>query len=209
MFELICKKLEERKHCENPNRILTRNDLVEWLSNDAKNYPLYSSNVGFKQSFINLLRRFFAGPLSDQKYIWKFIKTLRYTEYYLNTSQYIYYLYYLHKLRKYSRITGLQIEPNTVGKGLSIYHFGTLIINEDTRIGNNLMIQPQVVFGWDGKKAPKIGNNVTIFGGSFIYGDITIGDNVTIGCNSYVCKDIPSNCVVAGTPAKIIKYKND
>ena len=113
--------------------------------------------------------------------------------------------YYLWKLRRYSRITGFQIDPNTVGKGITIYHFGTIIMNGYTQIGDNLTIQPQVVFGWDGEKAPKVGNNVTVFGGSFIYGGITIGDNVTIGCNSYVCHDVPSNCIVAGTPVKIIK----
>lgn len=37
---------------------------------------------------------------------------------------------------------------------------------------------------------------------------IHIGNNVTIGANSTVTKDVPDNCVVAGSPAKIIKYKN-
>ena len=35
--------------------------------------------------------------------------------------------------------------------------------------------------------------------------DLKIGDNVKIGANSFVVnRDIPSNCTVAGTPAKII-----
>ena len=32
---------------------------------------------------------------------------------------------------------------------------------------------------------------------------VTIGDNVVIGCSSLVTKDIPSNCVAFGVPAKV------
>lgn len=34
--------------------------------------------------------------------------------------------------------------------------------------------------------------------------NVTIGDNVVIGANSTVTKDIPSNSVYAGNPAKFI-----
>lgn len=49
-----------------------------------------------------------------------------------------------------------------------------------------------------------IGNNVYIGYGVTIFGNVNIGDNVIIGANSVVTKDIPSNCVCAGIPAKII-----
>lgn len=42
-------------------------------------------------------------------------------------------------------------------------------------------------------------------GGARVLGDIVIGDNVTIAPNTVVFKDVPSNCVVAGNPAIIIK----
>jgi serine acetyltransferase len=35
---------------------------------------------------------------------------------------------------------------------------------------------------------------------------VTIGDNVVIGAGSIVVKDIPANAIVAGNPAKVIKY---
>lgn len=44
-----------------------------------------------------------------------------------------------------------------------------------------------------------IGGNVTILPG------VTIGDNVTIGAGSVVVKDIPSNVVAVGNPAKVVK----
>ena len=34
---------------------------------------------------------------------------------------------------------------------------------------------------------------------------VKIGDEVVVGSGSVVTKDVPSNCIVAGNPAKIIK----
>jgi len=50
----------------------------------------------------------------------------------------------------------------------------------------------------------KIGDNVFIGANSTVLLNVTIGDNSIIGANSIVTKDIPSNCVVAGNPAKVI-----
>ena len=49
-----------------------------------------------------------------------------------------------------------------------------------------------------------IGNNVFIGMKTTILKGVHIGDNVIIGANSLVNKDVPSNCVVAGNPAKVI-----
>ena len=51
----------------------------------------------------------------------------------------------------------------------------------------------------------KIGNNVWIGTGAKIIGSLTIGDNVIVSANAVVTKSIPSNVVVAGVPARIIK----
>jgi acetyltransferase-like isoleucine patch superfamily enzyme len=44
-----------------------------------------------------------------------------------------------------------------------------------------------------------LGSNVSILAG------VVLGDNVTVGANSVVTKSFPSNVVIAGCPAKIIK----
>lgn len=54
-----------------------------------------------------------------------------------------------------------------------------------------------------------IGNNVWIGDKVTILANVHIGDNVIIGANSVVTKDVPSNCIVAGVPAKEIKKIND
>lgn len=50
----------------------------------------------------------------------------------------------------------------------------------------------------------KIGNNVFIGMNTTILKGVEIGDNVIVGAGSLVNKDIPSNCVAAGNPAKVI-----
>ena len=50
-----------------------------------------------------------------------------------------------------------------------------------------------------------IGKNCFIGTRSIILPGIKIGDNVVIGAGSVVTKDVPSNCIVAGNPAKIIR----
>lgn len=55
----------------------------------------------------------------------------------------------------------------------------------------------------------KIGNNVFIGAESVILPGVTVGDDVIIGANSTVTQDIPSNSVVAGSPARIIESTED
>ena len=50
----------------------------------------------------------------------------------------------------------------------------------------------------------KIGNNVFLGANSVVLPGVTIGDNVIIGAGSIVNKNIPSDCVYAGNPAKYI-----
>lgn len=49
-----------------------------------------------------------------------------------------------------------------------------------------------------------IGSNVFIGADTVILPGTTIGDNVIVGANSTITHDIPSNVVVAGSPARIL-----
>ncbi len=53
---------------------------------------------------------------------------------------------------------------------------------------------------------PKIGKGAKIGANSTILPGVRIGTNVLVGAGSVVVKDVPDNAVVAGNPAKIIKY---
>jgi acetyltransferase-like isoleucine patch superfamily enzyme len=50
-----------------------------------------------------------------------------------------------------------------------------------------------------------LGDNVWLGRGCQILKGVTIGNNSVIGIGSLVNKDVPANCVAAGTPAKVIR----
>ena len=50
-----------------------------------------------------------------------------------------------------------------------------------------------------------IGKQCFIVANAIIMCGIKIGDNVVVGSGAIVTKDVPSNCIVAGNPARIIK----
>lgn len=56
-------------------------------------------------------------------------------------------------------------------------------------------------------KRVHIGNDVWIGYGALIIGGVTIGDGACIGAGAIVTKDVPPYAVVAGAPAKIIRYR--
>lgn len=53
-----------------------------------------------------------------------------------------------------------------------------------------------------------IEDDVWIGDGVCIMPNVTIGRSCIVGANSVVTKSFPANCVIAGVPAKIIKYLN-
>lgn len=87
-----------------------------------------------------------------------------------------------------------------------------ITIHPNAKLGHNCRIYQNVTIGNDEKdflNVPDIGDNVTIYANAVVFGKIKIGNNVTIGAGSVVFKDVPDNAVVAGNPAKIIKYKEE
>ena len=54
-----------------------------------------------------------------------------------------------------------------------------------------------------------IGSDVWIGRGATILGGVKIGSGAIIGANSTVSKDVPPYAVVAGNPARIVKYRFD
>lgn len=146
----------------------------------------------------------------ESYYIFKLLKYMRLTAYYCDRKDFIShkkYVWYCYKMRKISLALGIHISPHSCDWGIKIWHSGDIIINDDARIGKNLTIYPGCIIGHKNKgEVPIIGDNCFLGGGAKIFGKLRIGDNVTIAPNAVVTKDIPSNSIVGGVPAKIIKH---
>ena len=112
------------------------------------------------------------------------------------------------KFRKQSLKLGFTIPINVFGPGLSLPHYGTIVVSRYAKIGKNCRLHAGVNIGASAgnKEAPKIGENVYIGPSAILFGNINIADNVTIGANATVNKSfLEKNCVIAGSPAKIVK----
>ncbi|MDE5567118.1 MAG: sugar O-acetyltransferase [Muribaculaceae bacterium] len=99
-------------------------------------------------------------------------------------------------------------------------NFNLTILDEaPVKIGNHVFIGPNVSIytachpldadernTWvEWAESVTIGDNVWIGGSVTICPGVTIGDNVVIGAGAVVTRDIPSDVVAAGNPARIIK----
>lgn len=88
---------------------------------------------------------------------------------------------------------------------------GCLISQCITMVTSNHGIEGRVPITqqpWVSKKGKiSIGDNVWIGANSVILPDITIGEGAVVAAGAIVTKDVPPFAIVAGNPAKIIKYR--
>ena len=106
--------------------------------------------------------------------------------------------------------TRLQIEiPRTtaIDAGLRIDHFGSLIVNSQLISGKNLTLTHGVVIGQTDTGIPTFEDGVTIGVGAKVIGGITLGNNVQIGAGSVVTKSFPDNAIIAGVPARLLRFR--
>ncbi|MCO4538482.1 serine acetyltransferase [Streptococcus infantarius] len=179
--------------------ITNKKDYLSYLEQDKK-------ALGIEKKYPSLI--------GDE--VWKFQRRLRKTEFLKNTSNgniikklfYIFSMIRFHRLRvKY----GFSIPLNVFGPGLSIAHFGSIVVNGNAKVGENCRIQDSVTIGaTNGESdAPVIGNNVFIGSGARIIGKVNIASDIAIGANAVVVKDFnKSGITIGGVPAKKISDNN-
>jgi maltose O-acetyltransferase len=100
------------------------------------------------------------------------------------------------------------------------FNFNCVVLDvTPVRIGDRVFVAPNVQFYaathpieakprgemWEFGKPITIGNDVWIGGSSVICPGVTIGDRVVIGAGSIVTKSFPSDVVIAGNPARVIR----
>ena len=95
-------------------------------------------------------------------------------------------------------------------------------LHGDITFGRNVMIGPKTIFwGRDHGMAPGtpmksqphvrapivVGDDVWIGAGAIVLKGVNIGSGAVIAAGSIVTKNVPENSIVAGNPAKVIKYR--
>lgn len=187
--------------------IRTKDELKEYIASDNSWFVAKS----FKDSIV-----YWYGQYPGWK-LKKYLKYLRMHEYYYNTATGRHYfkkylkIFYERKKHHLGNQLGIEISPNCIGKGVTIDHAGSIIVNNDAKIGNNCRFHGANCIGNNGqsKDAPTLGNNVDVGYGAVIIGGVTIADDITIGANAVVNKSFTvPGCTIAGIPAKIIKQPN-
>jgi len=99
-----------------------------------------------------------------------------------------------------------------IGPGFCVFHPFGLVVGGEVKAGKNLTLSMDVVLGGnigkhrlDGSEKPILGDDINIAAGCKVVGPIKIGDNCLIGANSVVVHDMPSDCIIAGVPARVIR----
>lgn len=95
-------------------------------------------------------------------------------------------------------LTGADISPAAqIAPGLEILHGMGMAIGRTAKMGRYIWICHGVSIGHNGSgNCPTIGDNVKIFAGAAVIGEIEIGENAVIGANTVVIKSVPANALV-------------
>lgn len=107
--------------------------------------------------------------------------------------------------------------PVYIGPNSNLYLRGRLSIDSGTIIGPSLTVHT-ANHNYEGEALPyddkyiasdvKIGKNVWIGAHCTILPGVSIGEGAVVAASSVVSKSVPNFAVVAGNPAKIIKYRD-
>lgn len=99
-------------------------------------------------------------------------------------------------------------------------NFSCVIVdNNEVEVGHYVMVGPAVQIytaahpvevetrnrGLETAKPVRIGDNVWIGGGAILLPGVAIGANSVVGAGAVVTRDVPSDVVVAGNPARVIR----
>ncbi|HXN72327.1 MAG TPA: acyltransferase [Candidatus Acidoferrales bacterium] len=95
-------------------------------------------------------------------------------------------------------------EGVTIEDGAFVGH-GVTFINDSYPRATTEEGQLQTEQDWKVEKT-LVKARASIGSGSTILSNVVIGENAIVGAGSVVTKDVPANAIVAGNPAKILRY---
>jgi serine O-acetyltransferase len=97
-----------------------------------------------------------------------------------------------------------------IGPGLYIGHGGGIDLRQCS-LGAHCSIAQQTRIGPlpGDVEGPRIGNRVWIGAHARVLGPIVVADGATIAAGSHVAKDVPPRALVAGNPARVVRWGYD
>lgn len=176
--------------------MLKKRELKKRLKLERNNYNALDSCIKYIYAFLCQDRDF---------YIYKYIKRLRYTEYYYerknnNILYYLPYIFSKHRKNKLGRHIGIDMGELAFDEGLYIAH--SSIIVGSSKIGKNCKLHGQNVIG----SGVIMGDNCELWVGAKVIGPCVIADNTIIAAGAVVVKSVnEQGHTLAGVPANIIK----
>lgn len=105
------------------------------------------------------------------------------------------------RIENSSIVMPFAVISNHVTVGVGSLCNGYAMIGHDSTVGDFCELCPYTAISGN----CEIGSFTFVGTGAVILPNIKVGKNVIIGAGSLVTKDVPDNCMVLGTPAKIIK----
>ena len=154
-------------------------------------------------------------------------KPLKFTSRFITLGKNV-FIYNNARIEAVTQYAGINYNPKiTIAEGTSIQQNCHITCADSVCIGSNCAITHNVTitdidhtyeYSPDNYSPPInnplivnkvcIGNKCMIFANSIILGNTSIGNNCVIAANSVVRGTFPDNCVIAGSPAKIVKRYN-
>jgi serine O-acetyltransferase len=97
---------------------------------------------------------------------------------------------------------GFSIPPNVFGPGLTIAHWGTIVVNDRAVVGARCRLHPGTVIGVKDDAVATIGDDCYLGPGCKLIGGVVLGNNVTVGANAVVTHSFPDGSTLVGIPAR-------
>lgn len=157
----------------------------------------------FKLSFKEHLKRLLVPDL-----IMRYLISLRYYDWYVSRSgagiMNPLCLYHIRRYHKLGARLGFSIGISSIGYGIVIPHYGTIVIGPTNHIGNFSVLHTSICITDHGSK---IGDAFYCSTGAKVVSQISLGDNITLGANCVVnrIESNINNVMIAGVPARKIK----
>lgn len=100
-------------------------------------------------------------------------------------------------------ISSCDISPYArIEGGIKLPHAVGIVISESATIKSRTSVYQNVTVGAKDGKAPFVKNNVMLYPGCVVIGDIIIGNNAKIGANAVAVESVADDKIVVGIPAK-------